>query len=152
MRIALDVYSKGQPEYYHIISKISIIAKHFSSNETYCNFEGFPYIQGNGRIDLLNQKVSHIDQICFIKKQTTHFLFREKSGLFELEFDKGKKIKTIGNVHVDNCELLYINNLMAEDFSIEEKIQHLQMHECLKIVLQHDQNDFLHTLKCTMNP
>ena len=80
-RIALDVYWKGQPEYYHIISKISIIAKHFSSNETYCNFEGFPYIQGNGRIDLLKQKVSHIDQICFINKQTTHFLFQEKSGL-----------------------------------------------------------------------
>ena len=151
-RIALMVYWLGKPEYYHFISKISFIAKHFSSNESYCNFEGFPYIQGNGRIDLLNQKVSHIDQICFIKKQTTHFLFREKSGLFELEFDKEKKIKTIGNVRVDNCELLYINNLMAEDFSIEEKIQHLQMHECLKIVLQHDQNDFLHTLKCTMNP
>ena len=27
MRIALEMYWKGQPEYYHIISKISIIAK-----------------------------------------------------------------------------------------------------------------------------
>ena len=74
-RIALMVYWKGQNDYYHFFSKISFIAKHFSSNETYCNFEGFPYIQGNGRIDLLKQKVFHIDQICYIKKQTTHFLF-----------------------------------------------------------------------------
>lgn len=146
-RIALDVYWKGQPEDYHFISKISFIAKHFSSNESYCNFEGFPYIQGNGRIDLLKQKVSHIDQICFIKKQTTHFLFREKSRLFEIKIDKGRKIKTIDNVHVDNCQLMYINNVKADNFSIEETMQHIQMHECLKIVLQHDHCDFLHILK-----
>ena len=146
-RIALDVYWSGNPKNYHFISKISFVAKHFSSNEDPCNFEGFPYIQGNGRIDLLNQKVAHIDQICSIKKETTHFLFRDKNGFFELEFDTGKKIKTIGNVHFDNCQLLYINNVKVDDFSIEEKMQHLQMHECLKIVLQHDQCDFLHNFK-----
>ena len=69
-----------------------------------------------------------------------------------LEFDKEKKIQTIGNVHVDNCQLLYINNVKADNFHIEEKMQHIQMNECLKIVLQHDNCDLLHTLKCTKNP
>ena len=77
--------------------------------------------------------------------------FKRDFTVFELEFDKGKKIKSIGNVPVDNCQLLYINNLKAENFHIEEIIQHIQMNECLKIVLQHYYWDLLHTLKCTKN-